>query len=83
MVGKLYFVQHTGTHATSVDFEPRYPLPHPLDKINKILFADKERLAERAFSIIAPSPPSQAESALSSRQSRGTFSHLEPHFAYF
>ena len=30
---------------SSVDFEPRYPLPHPLDKINKVLFlesADKE-----------------------------------------
>ena len=38
---------------SSVDFEPRYPLPHPLDKINKVLFlesADKERVVERAFS---------------------------------
>ena len=34
---------------SSVDFEPRYPLTHPLDKIKKILFvesADKERLVE-------------------------------------
>ena len=27
---------------SSVDFEPRYPLPHPLDKINKILFIERE-----------------------------------------
>ena len=45
---------------SSVDFEPRYPLPNPLDKINKVLFlesADKERVVERAFSEITPSMP--------------------------
>ena len=81
---------------SSVDFEPRYPLPYPFDKIDKVLFlesADKERLVDRAFSVTAPSPPSQAESAQSSRQSwatssstgsgmKGTFNHLEPHFTY-
>ena len=49
---------------SSVDFEPRYPLPHPLDEINRILFiesVDKE-VIEQAFSEIAPSTLDGAES---------------------
>ena len=81
---------------SSVDFEPRYPLPHPLDEIDKILFiesADKEKRVEQAFSITSPSPQSQAESAPSSPQlwatqssnfseMNETFKPLEPHFTY-
>jgi hypothetical protein len=81
---------------SSVDFEPRYPLPHPLDKINKVLFlesADKERVVERAFSEITPSMHTAAESAPSqshtgSRTSTtpsglsGSFTPLRPHASY-
>ena len=81
---------------SSVDFEPRYPLPHPLDKINKILFiesADKERVIERAFSKITPSVLDGAESTPSSQHSeattssttsgiKGSFSPLESHITY-
>ena len=81
---------------SSVDFEPRYPLTHPLDKINKVLFlesADKERVVERAFSEITPSMHTAAESAPSQSHMEsvtstipsglsGSFTPLRPHASY-
>ena len=43
---------------SSVDSEPRYPLTHPLDKIDKIEMVDKERLVEYAELVrICPKQP--------------------------
>ena len=72
---------------SSVDFETRYPLPNPLDKINKTLFiesTDKERVVEQAFSEITPSMQSEAESTLSSTPSEvtGSFTPLYPHLSF-
>ena len=81
---------------SSVDFEPRYPLPHPLDKIDKILFNRicRQREAGRgAFSEMALSVLNQAESASSSHRSEtttsstasgvtGSFNPLDPQFTY-
>ena len=60
---------------SSDDFEPRYPLPHPSYKINKILYiesADKERVIKGAFSETAPSMLNGAESTRSSQHSEAT-----------
>ena len=51
---------------SSVVYEPRFPLPYQVDKINQVLFeqsVDKETLVERAFAVTAPSQQSRAESA--------------------